>query len=162
MKKKWILGPTRGRSFIYMVLFSFFHKSLSLFSLSLFLWIPLYKDLHFPFIFTHKLSSSYTWRVEIAFQDFCPIQNVQVSFCLAIWVVPPLFMVISSLMRPKEDLLYIWFCFPFFTNLSLFSLFLSFSGSPFIRIFIFHLYLHTNYLHPTLGGLRSFQDFCPI
>ena len=63
-EEKGILDPTRGRSFIYMVLFSLLHKSLSLFYFSL---GPFSKDLHLPFIFTHKLSSSYTWRVKIVF-----------------------------------------------------------------------------------------------
>ena len=45
--------------------------------------------------------------------------------------------------------LYIWFCFLYFTNLSL----LSFS-LPLTRIFIFLLYLPKDYLHPKPGGLR--------
>ena len=61
-EEKGILGPTQGRSFIYMVLLSLFHQSL-------FFRIPFHKDLHFPFIFTPRLSSSYTWRVEIAFLE---------------------------------------------------------------------------------------------
>ena len=62
-EEKGILGPTRGRSFIYMVLLSLLYESFS----SHFLSIPYHKDLHFPFIFTQRVYSSYTWRVEIAF-----------------------------------------------------------------------------------------------
>ena len=82
-EEKGILDPTRGRSFIYMVLLFLLYKSL-------FFWIPLHKDLHFPFIFTQKLSSSYTWmrlssskcRMRLHFWDFRPIQNIYVKLLL--------------------------------------------------------------------------------
>ena len=35
-------------------------------------------------------------------QVFCLIWNILVNFCLTIWAVPSLFMVISSLMQPEE------------------------------------------------------------
>ena len=43
----------------------------------------------------------------------------------------------------------------FYISMFLLSLlYKSFSSLPFLRIFIFLLYLHTNFLHSTLEGLR--------
>ena len=73
MKKKGSSVRLEECLFYICVLLSLFNKYLcSLlpsFSLSFFI-NPLHKDLHFPFIFTHRLSQSYTWRVEIVFPSF--------------------------------------------------------------------------------------------
>ena len=49
--------------FLYINVLAFSPLQILLFSFS----PPPSKDLHLPFIFTHRLSSRYIWRVEIAF-----------------------------------------------------------------------------------------------
>ena len=69
-EEKMILGQARGMSVLYIrisfffeLIFQFFIPKLSF----LFFWGSPHKDLHFSFIFTHRLSQSYTWRAKIAF-----------------------------------------------------------------------------------------------
>ena len=51
---------------------------------------------------------------------------------------------------PQSNSRKIFYISMFFLSL----LYKSFSSLPFLRIFIFLLYLHTNFLHSTLEGLR--------
>ena len=65
-------------------------------------FFPLHLDLPFPFISSHKSSESYTWRAKIVLLGLLSHLEHTSKLYPVILVVPPLFMVISSLMRPKE------------------------------------------------------------
>ena len=68
----------------------------------LFFFLPLHLDLPLTFISSYNLSGSYTWRVEIVLLELWSPPEHTSKLCPIILAVPPLFMVISSLMRPDE------------------------------------------------------------
>jgi len=69
---------------------------------SSFFLLPLHLDLPFPFISSHKSSEPYTWRVEIVLLGLLSHLEHTGKLNPVILVVPPLFMVISSLMWLEE------------------------------------------------------------
>ena len=59
-------------------------------------------DLPFPLISSHKSSKSYTWKAEIVLLGLLSHMEHGNKLYPIILVVSPLFMVISSLIQPKE------------------------------------------------------------
>ena len=118
LKGKTLLGLVHGWNvliyiyiYIYMYVCMYVRISLRLVQIFKFLvteWfsslflIPLHLDLSFPFISNHKSSESYTWRAEIVLLGLLSHPEHTSKLYPIILVVPPLFMVISSLMRPEE------------------------------------------------------------
>ena len=77
-------------------LFSFFFLLFFLFPFFYYLDLPL------AFISSYNLSGSYTWRAEIALLKLWSPPEHTSKLYLIILAVPPLFIVISSLMRPEK------------------------------------------------------------
>ena len=95
--------------YIYIYLLDFYKYSSSWLENDLLpcFFLPLYLNLPFTFISSHNSSTSYTWRVEIVLLKLLSHTEHTSKFYRVILFVPPLFIVISSLMRSEEWLSHI-------------------------------------------------------